>query len=290
RDSGFVLGWVGLARAFERARTWQFPVPGVPRDSVLARLVAAAERANELDSTNAEVWIMRARVSEALDPTSRGPGIRYLRRALAIDSMDADAWQILGLSLEESFDRAGALAALNRAVAVQPGHTEALTFLALHYFWARQYDTAAVWADSVVAVDPTLVVARYAAGTVAIERGRRSEAEAQLQACNRLATSADVQCLTGLARLAARTGDPAAARDYLAQALARTDSISPSVHGAVYLACAYATLGDPDRALSWLTRYSPRRDMHFQMHMRYEPALDALRSDPRLQALRTETR
>src|SRR2546427_5257804 len=65
---------------------------------------------SQLDSTSVDAWLSRAWASEDVDPTTRGPVLRALRRALALDSLNADAWDRLAMALEEtgSRDSAGA--------------------------------------------------------------------------------------------------------------------------------------------------------------------------------------
>lgn len=285
RDSTLARGWAGLARALHFANRLRAPIPGVPRDSLLAREIRASERAVELDSADVEVWLTRALVSEDLDPTSRAPALHAIRRALALDSLNAEAWHRLAFALEETGDRNGAGLAWRQAVALDPGHLEAMAFLALHYWWWHVYDSAAVWADSVVATDPTYLLGRVTAGQVALERGRRDEAEAQLSTVLPLALGPTNAGLSGLVSLAVAAGDRARAQWLLRTAEARTDSSDPDVHGAVNIAAGFVAIGDFDRALRWLERYRPMRDLHFQLHLRLDPPLDPLRRYPRFQAL-----
>jgi hypothetical protein len=44
-------------------------------------------------------------------------------------------------------------------------------------------------------------------------------------------------------------------------------------HEAVYLGVAFSAAGDTARALKWLTAFTPRADMHFQLHLQRDPAL-----------------
>jgi hypothetical protein len=73
-----------------------------------------------------------------------------------------------------------------------------------------------------------------------------------------------------------RSGDSADA--YLAATL--TEDLQASL-----LRTRAAALGARDEALWWLERFRPRRDSHFQMHLRLDPPLDPLRSDPQFRAL-----
>ncbi|HJX88303.1 MAG TPA: hypothetical protein VJ277_12135, partial [Gemmatimonadales bacterium] len=54
---------------------------------------------------------------------------------------------------------------------------------------------------------------------------------------------------------------------------------------AISLASAYAAIGEPQRALSWLERYQPRGNLHFQLHLRRDLQLDPLRGLRRFEAL-----
>jgi len=58
----------------------------------------------------------------------------------------------------------------------------------------------------------------------------------------------------------------------------------------VNIAAAYAALGEVGRALAWLERYRPVRDLHFQLHLRLDPPLDPLRNQPRFRALLVDKR
>ena len=285
KDSTFAPGWAGLARVLHNANRWGFPVRGVRPESLLTREIFASDRALELDSTSVDAWLTRAKVSDDVDPTSRGPALRAIGRALALDSLNAEAWDQLAMALEEVGRRDSAGAAWHRAIALDPGRLEALAFLGIHYWWWRAYDSAAVWADSAVATDPLYGLGRVVAGQVALSRGHRDEAESQLSAARRLPTGPGSNGLSGFVSLAAAARDTVAAHSLLAEAEARTDPVAPDNHSAVNIAAAYAVFGDVDRALTWLERYRPVRDLHFQLHLRLDPPLDPLRREPRFQAL-----
>jgi len=286
RDSTFAPGWAGLARAISWAREFQFRVSGMAAESLIARQLEASERAMELDSLNPESWLVRADVSQSVDPTTRTIVLASVHRALAIDPRSAEAWWRLGVALEEVGDSGGAVKALRRAVALAPGRGHYAAFLSNHFFWWREFDSAAVWGDSAVAVDPTLPYAREVAGAAALALGRRDAAEADYEAARRLDNGPSVvRALEGLAEVAAQSGDTASALAFIAKAEPLVDSAGPAVHSAVALASAYATVNQDARALQWLERYEPRRDLHFQLHLRRDLRLDPLRGQARFQHL-----
>lgn len=282
RDSGFALGWAGLAQAMGWARAWEYAVPGVPAESLLTRELAASDRALALDSTNLDMWLLRAEVATEIDPTRREPAINALQRALALDSLSREAWSRLGWALEHGSDRDRAGAAMRKAVALG----ENPVALANHHYWSREFDSAAVWADSAVIMNPRLPWAHETVGAVALARGRLADAEAAYQAARRLDIGPTaVRSLEGLAEVAARRGDTAGARRFIRVAEGLADPVTPSAHAAISLGSAWGVIDQPDRALAWLEQFQPRGDLHFQLHLKRDPMLDPLRSQPRFQAL-----
>ena len=81
-------------------------------------------------------------------------------------------------------------------------------------------------------------------------------------------------------------GDTTGARRLLLRA--ETEALGyprVTVHTSVYLAEGWGAVGDRNRAFGWLQRYEQPLDLHFLLHLRYDPSMDALRSDPRFAAL-----
>jgi tetratricopeptide (TPR) repeat protein len=287
RDSTYAEAWAGLAKAYVRAYERSFVIPGVARDSVLRLAVAAADRALSSDPRSADAWATRASVSRIVDPTDRAPAIRALRQSLALDSSDADAWHFLALSLAESGDLDGAFRAWHRAARLDPSNVQALAFLSIGYWWRHQYDSATPWADSAIAVDPTFLLARTSAGYVAVERGDFARARADFDAAERLSSEIEVlNAVAGEALAAARAGDTSQARALMGRAESLATAYSPApLHTVVYMAEAYAGLGDADQAVVWLRGYAPRGDLHFQLHLRCDPPLASIETDPRFLGL-----
>jgi len=287
RDSSFARGWVGLAKTYIRVVERQFSLPGVNSDSALRLAVAAVDRALLLDSTSAEAWVAQAAVMRKVDPTDVGPSIRAARKAIALDSTDVDARHYLALGLAETRSVAEALDAWREAVRLRPSYTQGLTFMTLAHFWRKQYDSAQVWSDSTLVIEPSYLLAHNTAGYLAVERGDIARGIASFDAAARLSTDVErVLAYAGRALAEARSGDTLRAR--VTQRL--IDSLTASypttsLHLAVDVAISYAALGDVDGALTWLQRYPVARDLHFQLHLRCEPRLAVLARDARFRAL-----
>jgi hypothetical protein len=62
------------------------------------------------------------------------------------------------------------------------------------------------------------------------------------------------------------------------------------LHTAVFMAEAYAGLGDADRAIAWLRAYTPRASLHFQLHLHCDPPFAPIEADPRFRSLLIQPR
>jgi len=287
RDSTYAAAWAGLANTCARAYQRGFVFPGVARDSILRLAVAAVDRALALDRRNADAWVTQALVSRQLDPTDLTPVFRSVREALALDSSNAEAWHNLAISYAETGDMDRALAGWRRSVMANPSYTQGLAFLGLGHYWRRQYDSAFRWADSAIAIDPNFLLGRTTVGQVAIEMGNVERGRTAFEAARRLVTGVEaVNALAGIALAEARGGSARAARQTLQQSESLATAYSPvSLHMSVYLAQAYAALGDPNHAIAWLRRYTPREDLHFQLHLRCDPPFDPIARERGFQSL-----
>jgi tetratricopeptide (TPR) repeat protein/predicted Ser/Thr protein kinase len=286
-DSTYAPAWVGLAKVYVRAYERQFVFPGVVADSVLRLAVTAVERAMALDSSSAEAWGAQAMVSRQTDPTDVAPAIRAARHAISIDSNSSAAWHFLALSLAEQEKFDSAIVAWRESVRRGPRYTQGLAFLGLGHYWRGAYDSAAAWADSSVSIDANYLLGKTTVGYVAIERGDHARGAAALDAARRLSTDVEIaNALAGRALAEARAGQLTVARATMREAERRAQQYMPSpLHTAVYFAQAAAALGDPAKAMSWLSRYRTPRDLHFQLHLRCDPPFAILTRDARFRAL-----
>ncbi len=170
-------------------------------------------------------------------------------------------------------------------------YVEGVAFLAVGYYFARQYDSAARWADSAVALDPTYFLGRTTQGQVAIQTGDRARARAAYEAARRLGTGTSaIEAMLGLAQVEANLGSKAAARRLLQQAESLARGYTPApLHTAVYFAGVYTALGDGENAVRWLKSYAPSEDLHYQLHLRCDPVLGPMAGDSRFQAIMSKT-
>jgi serine/threonine protein kinase/Tfp pilus assembly protein PilF len=277
RDSSFALAWAGLSRVAVFMSGRGLSPPGLSVDSLLTIAIKASERALDLDSTNAEIWVVRSRAVFAADPTDARPKIVALNNAIDIDPDYSDAWSDLALANEERLDAKEAEQDWQKAISLNPKNFTALAFFALHYMWSKQPARGVALADSAISVDPTYILGREAAGNLLVDVGQLDKAERQFLAYMRITSGREqVNALTGLVRVAVARGDMAAARSYLSRAVSLADSVHPTKHESPLIAAAFASVGDTAAAIRWISRYEPRDDLHFQLHLKRDPALNWL--------------
>lgn len=286
RDSTSADAWAGYAMALQFAQSWRYPVPGIPKDSVTSAMVRASERAIEADSSNIESWFAKATVLRNVDPTSRAGMLKAIFRALSINPSSAQAWFLMGGVRMDMLQFPEAIKAYREAVKLDPAHENALAFLSLTYMWERKFDSALYWADSGMKIDRSQLFIRQSSADAHLNLSQLAEAEADYEAAEQIATGPDkVHAFVGLADVAERRGDHSGADSLLKRAATFADTLHPTAHDAAYLAWGYAATGRKKRAIAILQRFRPRGSLHFQLHLKRDPALDRLRSDPRFKAL-----
>jgi tetratricopeptide (TPR) repeat protein len=283
RDSAHARALAGVAMAYASASRWAMPIQGVPRDSLGPFAIRLSERALSIDSLDSDVWLARATVLSFLDPGRRAGVLAAYRRSLALDSTNAETWARYGAALHDLGRPDEGLEAFRTAFRLDSRRQN--YWLSLHFLWTRELDSATKWADSAVSLTPDRYWSRNAAGYVALLAGDLAAAETHFTAAHLGETGNQRGGAAGLALVAALRGNRGYARKLLDEAIRVTDREHPDVHNPIYLASALDAFGDRAGALAWLERYQPITDLHYQMHLKFEPSLDPLRQEPRFQRL-----
>ena len=248
------------------------------------KAVVAVEKALAIDPDLAEGYLARAQLVWTLPnrfPHERA--VRDLKRAIALNPSLAAAHRELGKVylhvglLEESIE------ANSRAVQLNPGDS-ALFRRVLAHLYLRQCATALQLLDQ--------QGARNARRRAEVLRclNREDEALQELSAAPELSGAPPYPGLR--AALMARKGQLDAARQELEKMrpeAANEDELSHLHHGQYYIGVAYALLGDPRQAMSWLKKASSEGLPCYPLFER-DPDLDSLRKDPEFIALLRELR
>jgi tetratricopeptide (TPR) repeat protein len=274
RDSVYAPAWARLASSAQTAYIRAFEIPGISLDSLLHLGITASERAIELDPDNAMSWLAKGRMSKLVDPVDHAPALFAIRKSLSIDSTNGGAWHELALMEQEALHDSVALDAWQHSAQLDPGDMQTLSFMGLHYMWTNHPEEGLKWADSAIRLDPAYQVGRTAAGQIAVAAGKPLDAIRHYDIVMKLTNGREqVTPLALMAIAEAALGDRAKARESIKIAKGLYDAKNPAVHEAAYLGAALAGVGDTVEAVRVLRSYRPIADLHYQLHLKRDPAL-----------------
>jgi TolB-like protein/Tfp pilus assembly protein PilF len=282
-DPGFTQAWARLAKAYLLFPIWEWTLPGVPQDSLIARGIAATDRALRLDSTSGDAWMARGTVLTFTGP-SLAASIPALQRAVTLDPKDAEAWHALGFALEGAGRPGEAGSAFERALALEPLRAVSLGELSRVRLVEGRLDEAQRLVDSAIAVEPTPY---FYARAVQVHLLAGDTAGARVDAAAADSASRGDDPLWGLvaqATLAAVLHDTAAAlRDV---ELLRQDGRGVALLSA---AITLTQLGARDAAIALLEQARRRFPFFWFLQLvRGTPEVASLRDDVRFQRLLEE--
>jgi serine/threonine-protein kinase len=280
-DSSFALAFAKLAHAHVLLLDWGWTYDSLAPAALLERGQEAAERAIQLDPRLADGWLARGGLL-AFENSGTLAGVpEALRRAVDLDSGNAEAHQELGMSLRLLDQDSAAAVQFRDALSIDPDRPMSLVHLGWIDMIARRYADARRWLDSAAAVNPGFYQAYAERASLRLITGDTAGARADAQAAVRMRppseplAAEDVLIAGELLR-----GDGAAARDHLA----RLRGLAPGtdvrgVHQATAWAAALVAAGEGREAITFLeqVRVAPT---HLRMHLK-EPRFDAVRDDPR---------
>jgi serine/threonine-protein kinase len=210
---------------------------------------------------------------------------RHYERAVALDPNDPWVSTLVGHFLSSLGRHDEAIAQHTRARSLDPLNPSVGASLASAYYLARRYQEAVAVCDGVLEYDPLYSDAHRIKGGALREQGRFEEAAAATEAAERFSWGHPwAVALRGM--LGAASGHPESARA-VAEALIHQHetSTTPPLVPPFAIALVLAQMGDADRYFEWMERSLAARDGWLVM-LESEPALDAMRKDPRHASLR----
>jgi tetratricopeptide (TPR) repeat protein len=275
-DPNYALAYAGVADAYVL-------LPGYsgdnPRDCY-PKAVAAAKKALELDDTLAE-----ARTSLALAiwyyDFDFSQANREFQRAIELNPNYAIAHQQYGNNTLSAIGRFNdAIAEGKRAVELDPLSLVINADLGVDYYYARRYDEAIAQLRKLLEMDPGYYFAYVTLGQALEMKGARDAAIAEYQKARAL--NDDPLVLALLAHAYGLSGNQMEAKKILDQlkALSKARYVS-----AYRFALACLGLGNKEEALRWLEQSYQDRAGADVGWIRVDPLLDALRGEPRFEAL-----
>jgi adenylate cyclase len=171
-----------------------------------------------------------------------------------------------------------ALAAIERAMELDPYNIRNQSFYAQVLLGARRYDDATEVARKVLSVQPNTGVAITALTAALFMKGRYDE----LLALEKERWAKDPELIEALAKGYGETGYPGAVKRFADVLAARYGK--PGAQRAYILANSYARAGDKERAIEWLERAFEEHDNNMP-YIGTNPLFDLVRNDPRFQDL-----
>jgi len=282
-DPGFTGALARAAYSYALYVEWGWNFPGVPADSLLARGIAAVERALARDSSVADAWMARSLLLDQLPQTVAGVR-EAAQRATVLDPENPEAWHQYGWALLLEGDEPGAVAAFDRALAIDPKRAITVFHIAAVDLYARRYSEATRWMDSALVVDPTFAYGYAFRALVRLHLGDVPGAVADAQTATRVGGTDRVYGEAAQVVVQARLGDTAAARAGAARLAATALSARRvGIEAGWFTATALVAVGDRDRAVEVLERVRPR-GAHLWHDLQWI-GLDSLRTNPRFQRI-----
>jgi len=228
----------------------------------------AAEKAAELNPNLAEAHAALAGVAEAAWDWDRTEN--EYKRAMELNPNSLDACGCYALFLTGLGRVDEALALIDHALAVNPLSSVVQHIYGVVLYMARRYPEAEKRLKRAIELEPENQWAHLFLSFVQQQDGKNAEAVAAV----------DRPSFRGSAVLA-RAYAKAGRRDDALRIIKSASAIRPNPDP-YNTALTFFTLGDKDRGVEWLTKMFDARDPA-SAFVRFDPALDEFRSDPRVQ-------
>ena len=282
-DPSFTLARGFIAQAYAPSVNWNWATPDMPADTLIARGLAAADRAIREDSTSPDGWIARGIVLGFARPAAFEGSLESFRRAIALDSNNVQAFQWYAIMSRRLGHFDDAIAAYHRAIAIDPTEAQSQADLGFIAFTFRRFREAVRWYDSSLVIDAQRWQDRTRRAQALLRMGDTAAALGDARLAVRI-SGGQRTALAMLSSVEARAGMTASARERLDPLVAtwrgRNDI---SVRDGFEIAGALVSLGDTARALDVLERVSPKGAWLWSYLLFAD--FDPLRNSPRFQRL-----
>jgi tetratricopeptide (TPR) repeat protein len=235
----------------------------------------AALRATELNDSLGEAHASLGFVHFFYDwdPPS---AIREFRHAFSLHPHYAPAHHWYAMACGFMGQREESLAAINRALEIEPLSLLLNANRGYLLYFARRYDESLAQLRATLEMDPSFAPTHHRIGLVFGALGKHVEAVGHLRESHRLSQDSP-QALGALGYLHGQTGNKAAALEILNQLeeLSAAHYVSAASFAEVYLG-----LGEYDRVFEWLDKALDERTSAL-VRLKVDPRFDDLRSDPK---------
>jgi TolB-like protein/Tfp pilus assembly protein PilF len=275
-DSTYAAAYSGLADSYWLLGSYRL----APKDEVLPKAKAAAEKALAIDGKLAEAHASLAAVEEEYE-RNWAEAEKHYKQAIALNPGYATAHQWYGGFLTLMGRAGDAARELERARELDPRSLIINADLGASLYYARRYAEAAERCRKALELDSTFAPAHNTLGLALWQSGAYQQAIPALQRAMAL-SGASPEDTAGLRRAYTTSGAQGLWRwklDWLKETARQDKDFSR-----YEVATTYAALGDKDRAFEWL-EFAYGNDPGELAGLKVDVMLDPLRSDPRYGAL-----
>jgi len=275
-DPGMAAAFAGMADCYLILATLMITSPAI----VVPRARAAVTRALELDPGSGEARATLASIRSFCDWDWEGAEHEF-QRAIALEPNYSVARQWYGATLCSTGRLAEGREHLRAALQLDPLSPMVGTQLAVGYYLERRYADALRECASVLDLHPAFWVAWHWLGVCNQALGRPEDAIEHLTQATHLSVDSPMACASRGHALA-QSGKKAEAERVLSDLQRRCESeyVPPYT-----LALICGGLGRNGDALRWLEQAHEERSPAIALWLRSEPRLDSLRSETRFQRI-----
>jgi TolB-like protein/DNA-binding winged helix-turn-helix (wHTH) protein/Tfp pilus assembly protein PilF len=277
KDDHSALAYAGLADCYSIIGS--AIVGTIPSQDVAAKARGAALKALELDDNLAEAQTSLATVNFNYDWNWSAAATGF-KKAIELNPSYATAYQRYSLYLMAMGRPQESIAQMDRARELDPLSISMNFSYGWRLYMARHYDAAIEQLNNTLEMDPNFALPRMVLGESYLQKGSNDQAIAELQKAAMIShQSAPV--LGALGHAYAASGRKIEAEKVLHQLidLSKKQYVSP-----FYIAIVYAGLNQDDQAMDWMGKAYQDRSNSL-VFIKVDPELDALRPNPRFQAL-----
>ncbi len=272
-DPGYALAYAGLADAYTTESDWLL----APREA-LPKAESAARKALVFDNQLAEAH--GALAHALLHEWRLKEADKEFHIALALNPGNVSTYFAYGEYLASIGQADQAIAAMKKALTIDPLSPEINSFLAWDYYLKRDYDGCLATSRKAMQMFPDFWVPHMTAGMCYYIRAQFAEAGQEYQkalAMDPESTFSQAGVGMSLAKLGKRS-EALKALDQL-QAMKSQTYVSPG-----YVALVYLALGDQDAEYVWLEKgYDDRAE--WLLWLPVDPMFDGMRDDARFKEL-----
>lgn len=273
-DSNYALPYLGLARAYMPMAL----TSGVPSWEVMPKAKAAALRAVEIDTSNAEAHATLGFISFWYDWDWQAAEKLYLR-ALELNPNSAEAHLSYAHLLSNTGRHAQALAEIKLARELDPLSLISNALEGQILFFAGNFDEALDRLQKTIDLEPSFWLSHLFISRVYSEKGMHSDAVAAAKKAGELSGNSQSDAYRAYAL--AKWGKVTEARFVLKELL----ELSTTRYVPPYnIALVYNGLGEQENALKYLEKGFAEKDVRM-VFLKVEPQWNNLRSDSRFISL-----